>query len=271
MEIIVKSTKRSNVWGNDDGTLTLLDYEASPSGIECPVYIYECNKIDNFDVNIGGPYEVIRTTDPGYIAFGGKQSIPNSELPKIIKKYNSHVQKLTSSIPKINEQLLSLSEKRMNKVYIIEDFGGEWSDSWQHTVGIFLDKDTAIKHAEEHWDIQGNFLNKLSIPYKIYNQYIDEFEPFDYDNENLGEDDGPYIFTDAHGYTKEQWEETYRLMNYNDSSYCYTKVTEYDLNKIYPEQNGVWLKYKIEPEQPYMDDYDFSYREDGPFDTTSEL
>jgi hypothetical protein len=122
------------------------------------------------------------------------------------------------------------------KVYIIEDFGGEYSDSWQHIVGIFTNKDKAIEIAEKHWKYKGDMDNNIKVPFKVYVDYLDVFY-----NENFGE----YYFKDLFGYSKKDWEETHEIISTSDATYLYTQVSEFNLNQIFPETNKktIWIKY----------------------------
>jgi hypothetical protein len=122
------------------------------------------------------------------------------------------------------------------KIYIIEDFGGEYSDSWQHIFGIFSNKEKAIDVAETHWKYKGDIDNNIKIPYKVYVDYLDVF----YD-ENVDE----YNFKDLLDYSKKDWEETHEIISTSDGTYLYTQVSEFNLNQIFPETNKktIWIKY----------------------------
>jgi hypothetical protein len=150
------------------------------------------------------------------------------------------------------------------KIYVIESFGGEWSDSWQHIEGIWSDKDVAINIAEKYWEENGNYFNRLPIPYNIYMVNIHNFDVIEYNYTDYENESDYYLFKDAYGYTKEQWKETYDILErYDDRSYCFTSVSEYDLNTEMPERITVWRKHRIEPEEPDDDYRDSDYSDQG--------
>jgi hypothetical protein len=122
-KIIVIPTNKSNIWGYDDGTLDLLDREATSSGIECPVHIYECEYIGLLNDGLGVKYNpwnfifetlygtkflygnnlptdwkdgninytiynILRTTNPDFHLVNDEKKIPTEEVPSIIRFYN---------------------------------------------------------------------------------------------------------------------------------------------------------------------------------------
>jgi hypothetical protein len=183
-------------------------------------------------------YHIIKTTNPDIIERNPYKKITDEELPELIQKYNS--------THKVDfDKLSKLSIFEIPKyVYIVEHFGGEWSDSWQYLDSVWDDKEKAIERAEEYWQIHGNYLEKLPIPYNVYNEHIGEFENFfDEDVENF------YEFEDRYGYTKEDWAKTNEIIEKCfDHSYSHTAVHSIKLNSFESEKEVVWLKYKIDTE-----------------------
>jgi len=48
-KLIAIPTKGSRFWGNDDGTVTILEHAEKANGIESPVHLYEVEKIATFE------------------------------------------------------------------------------------------------------------------------------------------------------------------------------------------------------------------------------
>lgn len=44
---------------------------------------------------------------------------------------------------------LTEDKKTQNRVYVVESFGGQYEDKWNHVIGIYTDYDKALSVAKE--------------------------------------------------------------------------------------------------------------------------
>jgi len=124
--------------------------------------------------------------------------------------------------------------KETPTVYIVENNGGEYEDSWNEIIGIYTTDKLAITEAKRIWEERGDWKNRLPIPFDIYQSEVNHAFPVS-EAYDIGESEEPcdivdtdeqyYVFSDHKGYTKEQWEKTYdTIEKYQYDDYVSTEV-----------------------------------------------
>ena len=128
---------------------------------------------------------------------------------------------------------LTEDKKAQNRVYVVESFGGQYEDKWNHVIGIYTDYDKALSVAKE--ECEEHFVDESKLP-----MTWDEYQQFNYGYPDYPEDgydyNDEYLWNyyntciDRDGHTKEEFELMDRMqsMKYDDFTGC--NIESYVLN-----------------------------------------
>ena len=120
-----------------------------------------------------------------------------------------------------------------NRVYVVESFGGQYDDKWNHIIGIYTDYDKALSVAKE--ECEKYFVDESKLPmtwdeYQQFNYGCPDCpdDGYDYNDESLCDYYNTCI--DRDGHTKEEFElmNLMRSIEYNDFVGC--NIESYVLN-----------------------------------------
>ena len=129
---------------------------------------------------------------------------------------------------------LTEDKKAQNRVYVVESFGGQYEDKWNHVIGIYTDYDKALSVAKE--ECEEHFVDESKLP-----MTWDEYQQFNYGYPDYPEDgydyNDEYLWNyyntciDRDGHTKEEFKLMDRMqsMKYDDFTGC--NIESYVLNK----------------------------------------
>ena len=126
-----------------------------------------------------------------------------------------------------------MNKKTQNRVYVVESFGGQYEDKWNHVIGIYTDYDKALSVAKEECEKYFVDESKLPMTWDEYQQFNYGYpdlpdDGYDYDDESLFDYYNTCI--DRDGHTKEEFELMDRMqsMKYDDFVGC--NIESYVLN-----------------------------------------
>ena len=129
---------------------------------------------------------------------------------------------------------LTEDKKAQNRVYIVESFGGQYEDKWNHIIGIYTDYDKALSVAKEECEKHSVDESKLPMTWDEYQQFNYGYpdypeDGYDYNDEYLWNYYNTCI--DRDGHTKEEFELMDRMqsMKYDDFTGC--NIESYVLNE----------------------------------------
>ncbi len=104
---------------------------------------------------------------------------------------------------------LTEDKKAQNRVYIVESFGGQYEDKWNHVIGIYTDYDKALSVAKE--ECEEHFVDESKLP-----MTWDEYQQFNYGCPDCPDDGYDYndeylcdyynTCIDRDGHTKKEFE-----------------------------------------------------------------
>ena len=132
----------------------------------------------------------------------------------------------------MNEKLTE-DKNAQNRVYVVESFGGQYEDKWNHVIGIYTDYDKALSVAKE--ECEEYFVDESKLPmtwdeYQQFNYGCPDCpdDGYDYNDESLCDYYNTCI--DRDGHTKEEFElmNLMRSIEYNDFVGC--NIESYVLN-----------------------------------------
>ena len=128
---------------------------------------------------------------------------------------------------------LKEDKNSQNRVYVVESFGGQYDDNWNHIIGIYTDYDKALSVAKE--ECEKYFVDESKLP-----MTWDEYQQFNYGCPDCPDDGYDYYdeslcdyyntCIDRDGHTKEEFELMNRMrsIEYNDFVGC--NIESYVLN-----------------------------------------
>ena len=128
---------------------------------------------------------------------------------------------------------LTEEKKAQNRVYVVESFGGQYDDKWEHIIGVYTDYDKALSVAKE--ECEKYFVDESKLPmtwdeYQQFNYGCPDCpdDGYDYNDESLCDYYNTCI--DRDGHTKEEFElmNLMRSIEYNDFVGC--NIESYVLN-----------------------------------------
>lgn len=129
---------------------------------------------------------------------------------------------------------LTEDKKAQNRVYVVESFGGQYEDKWNHVIGIYTDYDKALSVAKEECEKHSVDESKLPMTWDEYQQFNYGYpdypeDGYDYNDEYLWNYYNTCI--DRDGHTKEEFELMDRMqsMKYDDFTGC--NIESYVLNE----------------------------------------
>lgn len=128
---------------------------------------------------------------------------------------------------------LTEDKKAQNRVYVVESFGGQYEDKWNHVIGIYTDYDKALSVAKEECEKHSVDESKLPMTWDEYQQFNYGYpdypeDGYDYNDEYLWNYYNTCI--DRDGHTKEEFELMDRMQStkYDDFTGC--NIESYVLN-----------------------------------------
>ena len=128
---------------------------------------------------------------------------------------------------------LTEDKNSQNRVYVVESFGGQYEDKWNHIIGSYTDYDKALSVAKE--ECEKYFVDESKLPmtwdeYQQFNYGCPDCpdDGYDYNDESLCDYYNTCI--DRDGHTKEEFElmNLMRSIEYNDFVGC--NIESYVLN-----------------------------------------
>ena len=129
---------------------------------------------------------------------------------------------------------MNKDKNAQNRVYIVESFGGQYEDKWNHVIGIYTDYDKALSVAKEECEKHSVDESKLPMTWDEYQQFNYGYpdypeDGYDYNDEYLWNYYNTCI--DRDGHTKEEFELMDRMqsMKYDDFTGC--NIESYVLNE----------------------------------------
>ena len=135
---------------------------------------------------------------------------------------------------------LKEDKNSQNRVYVVESFGGQYDDKWNHIIGIYTDYDKALSVAKE--ECEKYFVDESKLPmtwdeYQQFNYGCPDCpdDGYDYNDESLFDYYNTCI--DRDGHTKEEFELMSRMrsIEYNDFVGC--NIESYVLNVSCEDKN----------------------------------
>ena len=126
-----------------------------------------------------------------------------------------------------------MNKKTQNRVYVVESFGGQYEDKWNHVIGIYTDYDKALSVAKEECEEYFVDESKLPMTWDEYQQFNYGYpdlpdDGYDYDDESLFDYYNTCI--DRDGHTKEEFELMDRMQSMNSDDFVGCNIESYVLN-----------------------------------------
>ena len=128
---------------------------------------------------------------------------------------------------------LTEDKNSQNRVYVVESFGGQYEDKWNHVIGIYTDYDKALSVAKE--ECEEYFVDESKLP-----MTWDEYQQFNYgcpDCPDDGYDDNDESLCDYYntcidrdGHTKEEFELMNRMRSIEYDDFVGCNIESYVLN-----------------------------------------
>ncbi|MDR1169425.1 MAG: WG repeat-containing protein [Prevotellaceae bacterium] len=124
-------------------------------------------------------------------------------------------------------------------VYLVKNHYSQCGGLTEEIVGIYSDKESAIKVAKKEWNKYGKWQRRLAVPHTLYLNHIDDFE------KKHSEDDEHIWWHDFHdylGYTGQEWQSTEDTIRAACDDYRQTNVLERNLDEKGIPPKTIWEK-----------------------------
>ena len=120
---------------------------------------------------------------------------------------------------------LTEDKKTQHRVYVVESFGGQYEDKWNHVIGIYTDYDKALSVAKEECEEYFVDESKLPMTFDEYCQfnygYPDCDEDYDYNDKEKFDYYNTVIDRDGHTVEEFEMMDHVQQMQYEDFTGCH--------------------------------------------------